>query len=301
MRPIMKPDEIKRHEREAYDAVAEVYNKSLAEYSARFARDLIDLMFPQKGEAALDIAGGTGAAGLKVAERIGKDGNVTITDISPGMLEQARKNATARDLSNVETRVMDAERLDFPDATFDIVTCSMGIMFVPNVRLAIAEAYRVLKPGGRIGYTVWSVPERFPFFACPMTAVLKRMAPAPIRLLLRAPGIGSAVLRKLLVSSLASGFSPARFSATGSLEKHLTRAGFQSVRRERRAYPLEFRSFEEFWDTITKGTPARTMARLPAKVIAEVKEEVRAHMMNPTTGALYFHNEAALVLARKPA
>jgi ubiquinone/menaquinone biosynthesis C-methylase UbiE len=60
----MKPDEIKRHEREAYDAVAEVYNKSLAEYSARFARDLIDLMFPQSGEAALDIAGGTGAAGL---------------------------------------------------------------------------------------------------------------------------------------------------------------------------------------------------------------------------------------------
>jgi hypothetical protein len=43
------------------------------------------------------------------------------------------------------------------------------------------------------------------------------------------------------------------------------------------------------------------MARLPATVIAEVKEEVRAHMMNPTTGALYFHNEAALVLARKPA
>jgi ubiquinone/menaquinone biosynthesis C-methylase UbiE len=301
MRPIMKPDEIKRHEREAYDAVAEVYNKSLAEYSARFARDLIDLMFPQKGEAALDIAGGTGAAGLKVAERMGKDGNVTITDISPGMLEQARKNAVARDLSDVKTCVMDAERLDFPDATFDIVTCSLGIMFVPNVRLAIAEAYRVLKPGGRIGYTVWSVPERFPFFACPMTAVLKRMAPAPIRLLLRAPGLGSAVLRKLLVSSLASGFSPARFSATGSLEKHLTRAGFQSVRRERRAYPLEFRSFEEFWDTLTRGTPARAMARLPATVIAEVKEEVRVHMMNPTTGALYFHNEAALVLARKPA
>ena len=298
----MNPDEIKRHEREAYDAVAEVYNKSLAEYSARFARDLIDLMFPQKGEAALDIAGGTGAAGLKVAERIGKDGNVTITDISPGMLEQARKNAAARDLSNVQTRVMDAEHLDFPDATFDMVTCSIGIMFFPDVRLRhrgslqSSQARRAnrlhrLERSGTVSFLRLS-HDRSP----------KAMAPAPIRLLLRAPGIGSAVLRKLLVSNLASGFSPARFSATGSLEKHLTRAGFQSVRRELRAYPLEFRNFEEFWNTITKGTPARAMAtRLPAKVIAEVKEEVCAHMMNPTTGALYFHNEAALVLARKPA
>src|SRR5688572_30879144 len=89
----MNADEIKRHEREAYDAVAEVFNLSMAQYSARFSRDLIDLMFPQNGEAALDIAGGTGATGLKLAERVGKDGNVTIADISPGMLEQAQKNA----------------------------------------------------------------------------------------------------------------------------------------------------------------------------------------------------------------
>ena len=79
-------------------------------------------------------------------------------------------------------------------------------------------------------------------------------------------------------------------------------AGFESVRRELRAYPLEFRNCEEYWNTITRGTPAGAMAtRLPAKVIAEVKEEVCAQMMNPTTGVLYFHNEAALVLGKKRA
>jgi ubiquinone/menaquinone biosynthesis C-methylase UbiE len=298
----MNADEIKRHEREAYDAVAEVFNQSMAQYSARFSRDLIDLMFPQNGEAALDIAGGTGAAGLKLAERVGKDGNVTIADISPGMLEQAQKNAVALGLSHVRTRIMDAEQLDFPEGTFDLVTCSFGVMFFPDVTRAIGEAYRVLKPGGRVGYVVWSVPERFPFFSCPMTAVLKRMAPAPIRLLLRMPGVGPALLRRLLVSKLQTGFSPARFSGRGSLERHLVSAGFGLVRRELRAYPIEFRNCEEYWNTMTRGTPARAMAaRLPPKVFAEVREEVCAQMTNPTSGDIYFHNEAALVFGTKPA
>ena len=176
-----KADEVKRRERDVYDSVAEVFANVWARYTARFAADLIDLMFPHRGESALDLAGGTGAAGLKLAEHIGKDGSVTIVDISPGMLREAEKLAAARGLSNVSTRVMDAEQLDFPDASFDLIVCSFGVMFFPNVSGAIREASRVLKPGGRIGFTVWSDPERTPFISWPATAARgPRASAAPL-------------------------------------------------------------------------------------------------------------------------
>lgn len=298
---MMRAEEIKRHEKEAYDSVAEVFNAIWARYTARFAGDLIDLLFPQKGEIGLDIAGGTGPAGLKLAERLGKDGKVIITDLSRGMLEQAEKNAAARGLGNVSTRVMDAENLDYPDASFDIITCSFGVMFFPNVRRALAEARRVLRPGGKIGFNVWSHPDRTPFLSYPTTAVITRVAPAPIRVLLKVPCIGNQLRKKILVSRGALGPSPMRFSAPGSLEKHLRRAGFQSVRREKRAYPLEFGSFEEYWEAMVKGTPAKEMAsNLEASVLQEVKEELRAKMVNLTTGGILIYNEAAQVLGKKP-
>ena len=95
------------------------------------------------------LAGGTGAAGLKLAERIGMDGGVIITDISPGMLAQAEKGATARGLTNVTTRVMDAEALEFHHRAFDLVTCSFGVMFFPDTRRALAEAFQVAGSGGK--------------------------------------------------------------------------------------------------------------------------------------------------------
>ena len=296
-----KAEEIKRHEMQVYDAVAEAFGSTWARYTSRFAADMIDLMFPQKGEAALDIAGGTGAAGLRLAERIGKDGSVIITDISPGMLWQAQKEAAARGLTNVSTRAMDAEKLEFPDSTFDLVTCSFGVMFFPGLRSALAEARRVLKPGGRIGFTVWSDPSRVPFITLPATAVITRFAPAPVRLLLKAPAIGRLVLRKILVTRGATGPSGFRFSKPGSLEKHLRLAGFHSARRELRAYPMEFATFENYWDAVVRGSPAgQLLNRVPAAGLEEITGELRSKLANPHTGAVYVHNEASLVLARRP-
>ena|SRR5437867_8143200 len=300
---MIKAEEIKRREKEAYDAVAEVFNAVWARYTGRFAADLIDLMFPQRGEMVLDLAGGTGAAGLKLAERIGNDGRVYIIDLSPAMLHQAERNAAASGVANVITRVMDAENLDFPDSTFDLIICSFGIMFFPHVPRALSEARRVLKPGGRIGFNVWSDPERTPFIALPMKASITRVAPAAVRQLLKVPIIGKRILKRILVSRGSVGPSGLRFSAPGSLERYLARAGFQSIRRERRAYPLEFAGFDDYLEAMTKGTPGgREMAaRMPPAIFAEIREELREKLVNPATGRILVYNEAAQVLAKRPA
>ncbi len=91
-----------------------------------------------------------------------------------------------------------------------------------------------------------------------------------------------------------------RFSRKGSLEKHLVRAGLASVRRELRAYPLEFASFDEFWAALLKGTAASEMVkRTPTQVLEDIKAEARGKLANPDTGGVYVHNEAALILAKK--
>ncbi|HYK90510.1 MAG TPA: class I SAM-dependent methyltransferase [Acidobacteriota bacterium] len=292
---------IKLREKEAYDSIAANYDTYLARYNARFASDMVDMLYPQQGEVALDVAGGSGAAGLKLAERVGGAGSVVITDLSSEMLRLARKNAATRKLYNIRTLVMDAEILGFPDDSFDIVTCSFGVMLFPNVSRATSEMRRVLKPGGRIAFSVWSVPERFPLYAEPMTAFMKHASPLPVRALLKIPLIRGKMLRWMHLAKGPSGFSPIRFCEKGSLERQLRATGFQTVRRVCSAYPLEFQSFDEYWTAMMAVSPCVNSARrIPAQTVDAVRKELRARLVSPRTGGVRLFNEAAIILARKP-
>ncbi len=75
-----------------------------------------------------------------------------------------------------------------------------------------------------------------------------------------------------------------------------------TARREQRAFPLEFASFDEYLEAMTKGTPGgREMAaRLPPAIFAEVREELRTEWVDPKTGRILIYNEAAQVLGKKP-
>ncbi len=293
--------DVKRREKESYDSIAAAYDAVYARYNARFASDMVDLLYPQNNEQGLDVAGGSGSAGLKLAERIGPGGSVVIVDLAPEMLRLAKKNADERMLDTVRTLVMDAEALEFPDNFFNIVTCSFGVMSFPNVTTAISEMARVLKPGGRIGLTVWSIPERCPFYSAPMTAFVNHAAPLPLRAILKTPLIGRRVLRTILLSGSPFGYSPARFCKDGSLEKHLLRAGFRSVRRLKVAHALEFRSIDEYWDALMEASPGvKSGPVIPPGVLASIREDLR-QLVSPRTGEVRLFNEAAIILATKPA
>jgi len=107
------------------------------------------------GERVLDLACGTGLATLAAAQSVGPDGSVLGTDLSGQMIEVARRRAAEQQVSNVTFQRMDAETLDLPDATFDVVLCSLGLMYVPDAQRALREWRRVLKPGGRVAIAVW--------------------------------------------------------------------------------------------------------------------------------------------------
>jgi ubiquinone/menaquinone biosynthesis C-methylase UbiE len=122
---------------------------------------LLSLIDSQPGERALDVACGTGALTRLAAEAVGQNGFVAGVDISPDMLNLARKLSDGK-FPWIDWRECDAQNLPFADAVFDIVFCELGLMFMPDKVAALKEMQRVLKPGGRLAVMVWGAIDKCP-------------------------------------------------------------------------------------------------------------------------------------------
>jgi ubiquinone/menaquinone biosynthesis C-methylase UbiE len=108
------------------------------------------------GSKVLDVAAGNGNATLAAARRWC---DVTSTDYVPALLKRGRERATAEHLT-IEFREADAEALPFPDASYDVVLSTFGVMFTPDQDKAASELARVCKSGGKIGLANWT-PQGF--------------------------------------------------------------------------------------------------------------------------------------------
>jgi ubiquinone/menaquinone biosynthesis C-methylase UbiE len=104
------------------------------------------------GERVLDVAAGNGNASLAAARRFAQ---VTSTDYVPHLLEKGAARASAEGLK-ITFAVADAENLPYPDAAFDVVLSTFGVMFTPEPRRAASELLRVSRPGARIGMANWT-------------------------------------------------------------------------------------------------------------------------------------------------
>ena len=103
-----------------------------------------------EGEAVLDVGCGTGVDTIVAANKVGPTGIVTGIDLVPKMLAQARANARMMDLKNVNFLEASAEKLPFPDINFDVVISNGVFNLVIDKPRALAQAFRVLRPGGRL-------------------------------------------------------------------------------------------------------------------------------------------------------
>ena len=112
---------------------------------------LVGMVKPARpGFMHLDVAGGTGDVAFRVAKAGGPDCHVTVLDINAGMLDVGRQRAEKRGLAGQLSFVeANAESLPFPGQHFDAYTIAFGIRNVPRIELALCEAFRVLKTGGR--------------------------------------------------------------------------------------------------------------------------------------------------------
>jgi len=111
---------------------------------------MMDWLAPRPGQRLLDVAGGTGDISFRFLKRAGH-GHATVLDLTEPMLVEGRKRAEAAQMADsLDWVVGDAMALPFADNSFDVYTISFGIRNVTRPADALAEAYRVLKPGGRL-------------------------------------------------------------------------------------------------------------------------------------------------------
>lgn len=139
---------------------------------------MLDLAGVQPGSRVLDVAAGTGDQTLMAARRVGPTGNVLATDDSASMLKVAAEAARNEGLTNVETRVMNAENLALDADSFDAVICRNALMLFSNPAKALAEMRRVVKPGSKVAVIVFSAAERNPHHGIPF-AIIRRVGNIP--------------------------------------------------------------------------------------------------------------------------
>ncbi|MEQ1805621.1 MAG: methyltransferase domain-containing protein [Burkholderiaceae bacterium] len=150
----------RRVQRYGWDLAAQDYEALWQAQLAKAQAALLTCAALMPGERVLDVACGTGLVSLAAAASVGPHGHVHGVDLSGHMVGAAQQRAADRGIAHTSFTRMDGEALDFPDASFDVVMCALGLMYMPDPAQAVREMRRVLRPGGRLGLSVWGERSR---------------------------------------------------------------------------------------------------------------------------------------------
>lgn len=231
----------------------------LRDFGAPVSHWMLSAVAPQPGQRVLELAAGLGETGLLAAELVAPVGGAVISDQAEAMLVGARARAAELGLSNIEFQVINAEWIDLPVASVDVVLCRWGYMLMADPAAALRDARRVLRAGGRIALAVWDAIEQNPWAEL--------------------PGLE---LRERGLTAWPPAGTPGPF-ALGHAERVselLAQAGFAEVNVESLQLHRRHASFEEFWETtldLSRGFHDAVLARAQAE-IDEIKAAVQARL-----------------------
>jgi ubiquinone/menaquinone biosynthesis C-methylase UbiE len=138
---------------QVFNLVSKLYDNPSLRFFPACAEKMVDYAKIKPGHKVLDVATGTGMVAIAAAQAVGDKEQVQAIDLSESMIKQAKENLKRAGLSNIDFHVMDGEQLEFEDNYFDVITCSYGLFFMPEMSTALKSWLRVLKPGGKIIFT----------------------------------------------------------------------------------------------------------------------------------------------------
>ncbi len=281
-----KLDEARERSRSVWHAMApgwETGRRDLWEFSRPVSEWLIEQLDPHPGQTILDLAAGLGETGFLAARRVGETGRVLVTDFAPGMVAAAGRRAAEFGVTNAEFRELDAERMALDSECVDGVVCRWGYMLMADPAAAFGETYRVLRPGGRLAFSVFGAPERNPW-----ASLIGRILVAERHIPPSVPG------------------SPGIFALSDPtrLRELVTRAGFASPAVAEVPFTWRFPSPDAYWWFLTEmaGAISPLLRGLAAEAQAEVRAQMDAAAQPFRAGDAYVFPALCLnVATRKPA
>lgn len=249
--------EIRDQQKESWNRFSEGWRKwddLTMDFLQPMGDAIIRLLDPQPNDMVLDVAAGTGEPGLTIATKL-TGGRVMITDLARYMLDIARENAEKRNIHNIDTCACDVCELPFADNTFDAISCRFGFMFFPDMLLAAKEMFRVLKPGGRIATSVWSVPEKNFWITAIMGTINRNMELPP-------PPPGAPGMFRCAKDGLIAGL--------------FAEAGFTNISQEEVAGRLNAKTTDTYWNMMTEiGAPiVAALSKADDAMKEKIKTEV---------------------------
>jgi ubiquinone/menaquinone biosynthesis C-methylase UbiE len=227
-----------------FGRAASTYDRVGPRFFSHFGRRLVELAQISSGANVLDIATGRGAVLFPTAEAAGPQGHATGIDLSKEMIQEDEEEIRRLSLQNVKVCEMDAEYLEFPDASFDCVLCSFAIFFFPQLDRALSEMRRVLKPNGQIAVTTWAGTrdEQWKWFEELIETYLPSESETE------------------QISNSQSTSKPI-FNTPEGLEAILASAGFADIRIVSESQEFRYDDEEEWWSTLwSHGMRARLEA-----------------------------------------
>jgi ubiquinone/menaquinone biosynthesis C-methylase UbiE len=226
--PPFDPAKYKATTREQWNRAAQAWNSwgpTIQQWLGPATEIMLEMAEVRAGSRVLDIAAGAGDQTLQAARRVGPQGFVLATDISPAILEFAAANARHNGFTNIGTQVMDGENIEVDAASFDAVISRVGLIYFPDQQAALRGMRKTLRPGGRVAAMVYSTADKNQFFSIPI-GIIRRRANLPPP----APG------------------QPGPFSLGGAgvLRDAVRQAGFRDIEERVIAAPLKMKSAAEY-------------------------------------------------------
>jgi len=238
----------------------EVYERELVPaVFGMWAPILVELAQPRPSERVLDVACGTGVVARIAATRVGPSGTVVGIDLNPGMLSVARSVASpdSRSGGQLQWQEASADKLPFPDGSFNVVYCQLGLQFFADRPAALREMRRVLGTEGRLALMVWRGIHESPGFAVLADALQRHVGQA-----------AAAIMR-----------APFGLSNADELEALVRAAGFQNVAIQQRSGTVRFPSVERFVLSYVAGSPL-------AGPVSQADDAARAALITDVRNAL---------------